>query len=433
MYNFSPTLKKTLSNLTWLSADRVIRLFGAVFINAWLTRYLGPEQNGILNYALAFVGMFTPLAILGLDAIIVRDIVRDPNKKDEILGSAFGLRLTGALSALIFAVIGIHLARPDDTTIQLLVVISSVGLIFQSFDVIDYWFQSQILSKYTVYAKNIAFVLLGVCKIIAILGNAEIYVFVLLTSLELVIASASLIVMYRRNGFSVRKWEFRYERAVQLLTNSWPIIISDLAIFIQSRIDQVMIGNFLGNTEVGFYAAAQKISEPLSFIPMVIMSSVYPVIVKTKEWSEEEYMRRMTNLYRLMFITCSAICIPIALFSGPIVSILYGDEFQNSALLVTLLVWGRYYAFFGVARSIYISTENLFKHALICSVSGVTVNITANYFLIQIYGVYGSIIATHLGFIVTIFLIDALSPRTRKNFRAMISGIFTFYKFSTSK
>ena len=184
-FNFSPTLKRTLSNLTWLSVDRVVRLFGAVFVNAWLTRYLGPENNGVLSYALAFVGMFSPLAGLGMDAIVIRDIVRDPSQKDEILGSAFGLRLAGAGSAVAFAVIGIFLVRPDDTVTQVLVVISSLGLIFQAFDVIDYWFQSQVISKYTVYARNTAFFSLSILKILAILFQAEIFVFVILTSVEM--------------------------------------------------------------------------------------------------------------------------------------------------------------------------------------------------------------------------------------------------------
>lgn len=401
-----------------------------MFVNAWLTRYLGPEQNGVLSYALAFVGMFTPLAVLGMDAIVIRDIVRDPSKKDEILGSAFGLRLMGAVSALIFASIAIYLVRPDDTLTRLLVIISSLGMIFQSFDVIDYWFQSQVQSKFTVYAKNSAFFLLSIVKIICILAGAPIVVFVIITSAEFVVASLGLVLMYHRRGNIVWKWNFTFERASLLLMTSWPIIISDLAVFMQARIDQVMIGQYLTNADVGFYAAAQKISEPLSFIPMIIMSSVYPVIVRTKEWSEEEYYRRLTNLYRLMFIISMVICVPIALLSKPIVFVLYGTEYAFSATLLTLLVWTRFYAFYGVARSIFISTENLFRHALICSVSGVTISIVANYFFIQRYGVFGSIIATHMGFIVTIFVVDGISPRTRKNFRAMMQGIFTFYKFT---
>jgi O-antigen/teichoic acid export membrane protein len=284
-----------------------------------------------------------------------------------------------------------------------------------------------------VYAKNAAFILASIIKVAAIILHASILTFVLITSIEFLISAIGLVWIYRARGNKVWDWSFTLVRAKSLLLNSWPIIISDLAVFMQSRIDQVMIGQFLTNTDVGYYAAAQKISEPLSFIPMIIMSSVYPVIVQTKEWSEKEYFRRLTNLYRLMFIISMAVCIPISILSGPIVSILYGPEYAYSAQLLMLLIWIRFYAFYGVARSIFISTENLFRHALLCSVSGVLVSIVANYFLIRLFGLYGSIIATHLGFIVTIFLIDAISPKTRMNFSAMIKGIVTFYKFRLSE
>lgn len=433
MFNLSPTLKKTLNNLTWLSADRVVRLFGAVFVNAWIIRYLGPEQNGILSYAVAFVGMFSPLAVLGMDAIVIRDIVRNPSDKDEILGSSFALRITGAVLAMLFASVTVFFVQADDHFTRLLIFILSAGMVFQSFDVIDYWFQSQVQSKYTVYAKNAAFFIVSTLKIISILLEASIIVFVLITSVEMIISAFGLILMYRARGNRIWNWKFTIQRSKTLIVNSWPIVISDLAIFMQSRIDQVMIGQYLTITDVGYYAAAQKISEPLSFIPMIIMSSVFPVIVQTKEWSEEEYYRRLTNLYRIMFIVSMCICIPIFLFNGAITELLYGHQYTMSAKLLAFLIWIRFYAFYGVARSIFISTESLFQHALICSLAGVAVNIVANYFFIRIYGIYGSIIASHLGFIVTIFVVDAISSKTRHNFIIMLQGIFTFYKVRISQ
>lgn len=430
MFNPSPTLQKTLSNLGWLSVDRGVRLIGAVFVNAWLTRYLGPEQNGILNYAFAFVGIFTPLAALGMDSIVIRDIVRDGSRKDIILGTAFRLRLLGALCALLFTSIGIFVVRPHDTLAQLLVITTSIGLLFQSFDVIDQWFQSQIQSKFTVYAKNSAFFIANLVKIFLIIFNADLFYFVAVNAMELALGAVGLVIMYRSSGNYVGKWCFNYEQARVLLKNSWPIIITDISIFVQSKIDQVMLRELLNERELGLYAAALKVAEPLSFIPMIIMSSVYPVIVKTKEWSDSEYMNRLTNLYRLMFIITLVVCIPITLFSKPIIQLLYGDQFAFSATLLSFLIWLRFYTNMGVARSIYTSTENLFRHTMVCAVSGSMVNILCNYFFIPVYGVFGSIIASNMGFMITTFALDAFYPKTKRNFRAMITGIATFYKFS---
>ncbi|MBI2427779.1 MAG: flippase [Ignavibacteriales bacterium] len=423
-------MKKTVTNLGWLVLDRGVRMTGAVFINAWLTRYLGPEQNGVFNYALAFVGMFMPMATLGIDSIVIRDIVRDPSKKDLIMGSAFGLRLFGALNALVFSVIAIFIVRPDDTLTHWLVIITSAGLVFQSFDVIDQWFQSQVQSKFTVYAKNAAFFFVACIKIVLIVTDADLVYFVSASSVEILLGAVGLVAMYKRNGNTIRRWNFNLQRAKELLSNSWPIIITDLAIFMQTRIDQVMLRELLGDKEIGLYAAAQKIAEPLGFVPMIILSSVLPVIVRTKEWSDEEYGKRLTNLYRVMTILTIVMCLPISLLSGPIVHILYGEQFAYSSTILSILIWSRFYSNIGVARSIYTSTEGLFRHAMVSAMAGSAVNIVMNYTLIPRIGVFGCIIAAHCGFIVTTFAIDAINPKTKRNFRAMMTGIFTFYKFS---
>ncbi|MDP1677941.1 MAG: flippase [Bacteroidota bacterium] len=429
-FNVSPIVKKTIANLTWLSVDRIIRLFGAVIVNAWLTRYLGPEQNGILGYTLAFVGIFSPIAVLGMDSIVVRDVVRESDSKNEILGSSFILRLLGGVCLLFLSSVSIFILRPNDGLLQLLVIVTSSTFLFQSFDVIDYWFQSQVQSKYTVFAKNFAFFLSSAAKIICLLLGQELYVFVIINAVEIVIAAVGLVIVYHKKASSLREWTFSWIRVKNLLHDSWPITITNFALLAQSRIDQVMIGEFLTNSDVGYYAAAQKVSEPLGFIPMIIMSSVYPIIIKTRTWSMEEYYKRLTNLYRLMFALTLAVCIPFAFFSKSIIYLLYGQQFAPSALILSLLVWSRFFGAFGVARSIFISAENLFVHALLSSLAGVSVNFVANYFLIQRFGVFGSIAATYISGIVTIFVMDGLSKRTRVNFVAMIKGVTSFYKFS---
>ena len=64
-----------------------------LFVGVWVARYLGPEQYGIYSYAIAFVALFSAFSTLGLEGIVVRNIVIEPSRKDEILGSAFMLRL----------------------------------------------------------------------------------------------------------------------------------------------------------------------------------------------------------------------------------------------------------------------------------------------------------------------------------------------------
>ena len=170
-------LQNVISNSGWLFFDNVLRMGVGLFVGVWIARYLGPNQYGQLSYALAFVLLFSSLANLGLDSIAVRNIVRDSSRKDEILGTVFVLKLIGGATAFGVTMVAILLLRPADHLTQWLVGITAAGMIFQAFDTIDYWFQSQVKSKYTVISKNTAFLLISIVKIILIVVKAPLIAF----------------------------------------------------------------------------------------------------------------------------------------------------------------------------------------------------------------------------------------------------------------
>ena len=76
-----PNLVKILDNIGWLFFDKVLRMGVGLLVGVWVARYLGPEKYGLFNFAAAFVGMFIAVSGLGLQSIVVRDIVRDPAVK----------------------------------------------------------------------------------------------------------------------------------------------------------------------------------------------------------------------------------------------------------------------------------------------------------------------------------------------------------------
>lgn len=408
-------LKRTAANAGWLFSDQIVRMGVGLVVSVWVARYLGPAQFGNYSYALAFVMLFSVLATLGLDGIVVRDLVREPGCKEETLGTAFFLKLAGgALTVLLTAAI-IALLRPDDKLLRTMVGIVAVGTMFQSCDVIDFWFQSQVKSKYSVYAKNGAFLLLAVTKAVMIMSRAPLLAFVVAGVAETALAAVGLIITYRKQGNCITFFRFSGTRAKSLLTDSWPLILTNLAIFLQARFDQVMLGEMLGAREVGQFSAAMKLIEVFGFVPTVIYSSVAPAITSAKLQGEGCYQERLTNVYRLMFVLFIVTALPIFLFSERIVVLLYGPEYRQAGVLLSLFAVRLFFTNFGVAKSLFITNENLFRYALITSCSGAVLNVTLNYLLIPRYASVGAIWAMIVSFAVTTFIMDIFFARTRFN------------------
>jgi len=91
-----PGFKKYAANASWVMAEKILRMFMGLFVGIWVARYLGPEDFGLLSYAQSFVFLFVTIATLGLDGIVVRELVKNEAKRDVLIGTAFILKLIGA-------------------------------------------------------------------------------------------------------------------------------------------------------------------------------------------------------------------------------------------------------------------------------------------------------------------------------------------------
>lgn len=424
-------VKRTLlANATWLFGDKIIRMILGLSVSVIMARILGPEELGKWNYAESFFGMFLVLTTLGFDAIVVRELVKDNSKSGELLGTAIGLKFVGTLLAITASYIGISVLRPDDSTIRSINLILATASIFQLFDVIDYWFRSQMQSKYTVIAKNIAFIISCLIKIILLLNNVSIVFVAICAHIEFIVGSLLLLYFYKRNKQNPFGWRVNIRKAKFLLANSWPLVLSSSAIFVQARIDQIMIGEMLGDAAVGQYSVALRLIEVLGFIPVVISTACAPIVTKSKLANEAEYKRTLSSVYRIMFILFLVTALPIYFLSNHIVILLYGNDYSQAGSLLSLFAIRLFFTNFGVAKSLFITNESLFKYTLITSLVGAGSNIILNYLLIPIMGVTGSLVATILSFSISVFIIDLFfKHRIRSNLLLMLSSIITFWKF----
>ncbi len=421
----SPKFQQQLSNISWLIAENFLQLGLGLIVSIWMARYLEVKQFGLYNYASSLVYLFQPLMVLGLNEILVREIVKDSKDTHELLGTTFILKLVSSIILLISCVGLIKYLRPHDVISQLLVVLIAFGNLFRSVDVIELWYQSQVLSKYKVISNAIAFIISSLLKVILIVLKAPLVAFGMAATVQLFLSSISLIVTYYQLGFFSTNWSFSITKAKTLLTESSPLILSSIAIILQARIDQVMLGQMIGDAEVGQYSVAIRLIEVFGFVPVILCQSVSPLITEAKLKSKILYFHRLENIYRIMFILFLVIAIPIFCFSEIIVTYLYGQEYQPAGKLLSLFAIRLFFTNFGVAKFLYITNESLFNYSLVSAILGSLTNILMNYILIPQFASVGALWATIASFAITVFLLDWFFPKMQVNLYLMIKAILT--------
>ncbi len=386
-------LQNVVTNTGWQFADHIVRMGVGLLIGIWLARYLGPEEFGLFSYALAFVALFSALASLGLDDIIVRDIVGEPGRKDEILGSALALKLLGGAMCLAAATLTIFLLR-EDAISRWLVVIFAAGSVFQALNVLEFWFHSQVQAKYAIYARNTAFLACALIKIALILAGAPLIAFAWIALVEVAAGGAGLIIAYRLRGHRFSKLRIRLDKAGALLKDSWPLMLSGVMVAIYLRIDQVMLGQLVGDEEVGIYSVAVRLAEAWLFIPAAVYWSVFPAIVEARAASEELFLERLQGFYNLMTFSAYAIAVPTTLLAQWLVPFLFGEAYARGGIMLALLIWANVFASLEIARSSFLTAMNWTRLYLVTVSLGCVLNIALNLVLIPLYGGMGAVIAS---------------------------------------
>ncbi|WP_240660438.1 flippase [Serratia marcescens] len=411
--------------MMWLSADSIIRMGLGFLVSVWLARYMGPDQFGIFNYALAMIAIYTAVASLGMNGVVVRELIRVPDEAHFIMGSSFVLQILGSVLASVLVITSTMLLKPNEWDVLLIVLVMVPSVLFRSSDVIKYWFESKIAAKYTVVAQNIAFLASCMLKIAIMFFGGNYVIIAVTVSIEALIVSLLLVSLYRRKKIDTA-WQFDLSTAKALLSQSWPLILSGLALMLYMRIDQIMIGNLIDNTAVGIYSVAVKMVEVWYFLPIAIVSSLFPKIIKEKDVSEDRYNQKMQFLYDLMVVAGVALAIVVTLLSDYIISFFYGVQYAEASRLIKIYAWASIFYFLSSASGRWYINEGLQVYALTRNIMGLIIAVSLNFILIPKFGSEGAACATLVAYFFASYFFDFFNNKTRISFFQKTKSLWVF-------
>ena len=406
---------KYLKNTSWLFGEKVLRMTIGLFVAVWVTRYLGPEQFGLFSYAQSFVGLFVVIATLGLDSIVVRELVNNDNTRDEILGTAFYLKLIGAIGVIFILIVAVMFTE-HSMQVNIFIFIISFGTIFQSFNVIDYYFQSKVLSKYLVYSNVITLITSSLIKVILIYCEAPLIYFVSVILIDTLVFALGQIYFYTYLKLKIKKWKFNKYLAISMLKESAPLIIAGVVNSASMKIDQIMINSSLGSIEVGYYSSAVRLSEVWFGIGVIICNSLFPAILNAKKISEHLYYDRIYKLFRFLVVISSMLSFAVYFLSDFIIVGLYGDVFINSSSVLAVHIFSAIFVYLGVASGRWLISEGKTKLNLYRNLIALCVNIILNIVFINKFGIVGAAYASLISYIVGFYLFDLVLKETRPVF-----------------
>jgi polysaccharide biosynthesis protein len=405
---------KYFNNTSYLFFDKIFKMVISFFVVIYLTRYLGPERFGLLSYAQSFVSIFVAFASLGLSQIIVRDIVNDQNNVDKVLGTAFFMMFASSIISMgVIFVLSFFIYKESQT--RLLVNIVAITVIFQVFYIlIESFFQARVLSKYIVLTSNTGFVFSSSIKILLVYFSMPLMYFAYALAFDSLFLALGCLFIYNYKGGNILGWKFEKSLLKKYIKISIPMLMVSVTAFIYTRTDQIMIKHMLGDDANGNYAAAIRVSELFYFIPGVIVASIYPKLVELKLQNQDNYLKLLEKLYRLVLWISIPIALTMTFCSSLIITILYGEKFISAPHILSILSWCIIFSSIDAVFVKILYVENFESRYLYKNVFGVLINIVLNYILINTHGAVGAAMATLITLMCVSYVFDLLDPELRR-------------------
>jgi O-antigen/teichoic acid export membrane protein len=408
-----PGLARIVSNSGWLIGEQVVHALVSLGIGIWLARFLGPEAFGQFSFALALVSVFAIVATLGLNRIVVRELVAragDAMATRSLMSTVFAMRLAATFAAFMACAVASWLFGLGEAGIVALV---AASLMFRAPDCVDLYFQSITASRVTASAKTVAFLIASLIRVILLVAGAELWAFAAMVVLEAALSSMALLWVYGARADALRPRPFDAALARRLIKESSPEILAGFAGLMLMRLDQLMLEALRGPAEVGVYSVASRLAESWYFVVTAIVASTFPAIVRQRERDASAYMLRLSQLMVGLVGIAYFVIALATIVAKPIVNLLFGTDYAAAAGILIVLIWSGLFVCLGAASGSWIMAEgkvrlNLYRHML-----AVSVNVALNALLIPAHGGLGAAVATLTALAVAYLGFDFVRSDTR--------------------
>ena len=323
--------KTLIQNFSYLTALQIFNLTLPLITYPYLIRILGKETYGLVVFAQAIIGYLVILVSFGFNISATKEVSihRDNKKKlSQIVSSV--LVIKGGLLILSFIIILILLYFIPQ--IQEYKALFFLTMWLCLYDVIFpiWYFQGIEQMKYITYITLVSR-LTFLTLIFVLIHTPEDYLFIpIINGIGAILAGImSLVIVFGTHGlkFNIQP----YNRLKYYFTSSIPIFVSNVSIRLYVSTNKVIVGAFLGMSEVAYYDLAEKITSVLKIPQGILSQTLFPKISKDKNISF------IKKLFWTSISLNTAFFLGVALFSKSIVLLLGGQQMLSAILVVNIL------------------------------------------------------------------------------------------------
>lgn len=415
-------LRRAAQSMGWMGLVNIVRMAAGLVVGVYVARHLGPASYGVIGYATGLMLIGSALSRMGLEEIVTRDLVRDPGARDRTLGSAFVLRLCGGLIA--YGLLLLYALHTDmDKQTRLAVLIIGAGVLAQPFDMAGAWFLARQRLAYPSLARLTAVLTTAALRIGFVVAGKPLVWFAWPVVAEIAIGAGLILVAYARVAGSPLHWRLGWRPMMALLAAALPLTLTIATNELSLRLPQVLLMHWATPADVGYYAAATRLSEALYLLPVIACTALFPAVVRAQASGAQVYARRMELLYGVLLWGGLAVALPLSLLAPWLIRLLFGTDYAPAAEVLRIHAWSLPLVGLGVARARALIAEGLTKFNLLAAAVNLACGLALAWWLIPVLGAAGAAWASMLPGLVSAIGLNFLFSSTRAQGVVMLRAL----------
>lgn len=414
-------MSRVKRNAGWLIGGNIVNKLVAFIVNIWTARYLGPSNYGLINYAAAYTTLFFSLCTLGINSVIVKELIDHSDDEGTTMGTTLVLQGASSLLSIGMICLIVFFLNSGEKQTLLVTFLCSLGLFFQMMDSLKYWFQSKLESKYAAIATTVAYTISSLYKVVLLITGKSVVWFAIATSVDYLCVAIILYATYRKmNG---PRFRFSKEKAKSLFFSSYHFILSGLMISIYGATDKLMLKNMMDESAVGYYGTAVSICNVWVFILAAIIDSYKPVITELHNTNYKEFENKNIQLYSIVFYCSVTVSLLITVFAQFGINLLYGKAYLPAVQPLRIITWYVAFSYLGVARDTWIVCERKQKYLPLIYMGAAVTNVILNTIMIPNWNASGAAFASLVTQISTVFVFPLIIKDFRPNVKLMTRAV----------
>lgn len=404
-------------DVLWMVSERALVMLGALVSGVLVTRYLGPSQIGAINFAYGVQGLLVPLLLLGLESIAVRRLVTDGGQREEVRNTVWSmLTITGLIGASLL--VGFAWITGEGIQVRLTLLAASLPLLLTRGLLFEWIFRARSEIRKLTRIRMCGVLAMQVAKIALVMGGASFPAFVVAMAVEPVLLYGVSRMALKLAGIDKPKLLMPPKALVaSLLKESWPLLIASMAVMAYMRLDVVMLQAMVGQTEVGIYGAATRLSEIWHVLPSIVCTAFYARWIEWHASAPGRFHQSVRIFLIVMLGGTVALALMVQVLGQNVIDLVYGAAYATAAQPLKIHIWallpvcvgcvmGQLYVIWGLGRCVLIGT-----------LVGAVTNALLNLWWIPGHGAAGAALATAVSYAASVATPLCISPQARKNLR----------------